>query len=423
MKKLMLFSILLMAFFQQAVAQETIAKLKYEEAEEAYTQGNYELTVNKLREIEQMLKSTNPKILYLQLMAQSKIIEKNPYSNYAMIESARKGSAKYLKDYEKIPNNEDRYRDIYKVSEFLKKYPENKEAFDAELKKQEQEKIERKKQEEAERLAEAKRIQEEKEKQLKEQEQARIKRLRNVGFGAFRIGYAMPLSATSKEVMSAQQWKTGITDPIASPLQYGEFGLKRGLMLGFTGIAALHRLNAILPSKIGVGISMDFNQAFYFYNWKDLAFGNADQEYLFNDASYRPFGITSWGIGPSFTYHPMESRRLFIDAFARMGLNMIWGGKYEVDTYAKDETNITVTASREKMTFKFGPCFGLNLRYGSLFTGFDFRLGLIDQALYNESITMSNYSYYQSSYYSDTRSFATSGRNFNSFNISLGVNF
>lgn len=423
MKKLMLFSILLMAFFQQAVAQETIAKLKYEEAEEAYTQGNYELTVNKLREIEQMLKSTNPKILYLQLMAQSKIIEKNPYSNYAMIESARKGSAKYLKDYEKIPNNEDRYRDIYKVSEFLKKYPENKEAFDAELKKQEQEKIERKKQEEAERLAEAKRIQEEKEKQLKEQEQARIKRLRNVGFGAFRIGYAMPLSATSKEVMSAQQWKKGITDPIASPLQYGEFGLKRGLILGFTGIAALHRLNAILPSKIGVGISMDFNQAFYFYNWKDLAFGNADQEYLFNDASYRPFGITSWGIGPSFTYHPMESRRLFIDAFARMGLNMIWGGKYEVDTYAKDETNITVTASREKMTFKFGPCFGLNLRYGSLFTGFDFRLGLIDQALYNESITMSNYSYYQSSYYSDTRSFATSGRNFNSFNISLGVNF
>lgn len=423
MKKLMLFSILLMAFFQQAVAQETIAKLKYEEAEEAYTQGNYELTVNKLREIEQMLKSTNPKILYLQLMAQSKIIEKNPYSNYAMIESARKGSAKYLKDYEKIPNNEDRYRDIYKVSEFLKKYPENKEAFDAELKKQEQEKIERKKQEEAERLAEAKRIQEEKERQQKEQEQARIKRLRNVGFGAFRIGYAMPLSATSKEVMSAQQWKTGITDPIASPLQYGEFGLKRGLMLGFTGIAALHRLNAILPSKIGVGISMDFNQAFYFYNWKDLAFGNADQEYLFNDASYRPFGITSWGIGPSFTYHPMESRRLFIDAFARMGLNMIWGGKYEVDTYAKDETNITVTASREKMTFKFGPCFGLNLRYGSLFTGFDFRLGLIDQALYNESITMSNYSYYQSSYYSDTRSFATSGRNFNSFNISLGVNF
>lgn len=423
MKKLILLSVLLVALFKQTFAQETIAKLKYEEAEEAYTQGNYEVTVGKLKEIEAMLKSTNPKILYLQLMAQSKIIEKNPYANYEMIEAARRGTAKYLRDYERLPNNEDRYRDIYKVSEALKKYPENREAFDAQLRQQEQEKAERKKQEEAARVAEAKRIQDEKDRVLKEQEQARIKRLRNVGFGAFRIGYAMPLSATSKDVLSSQQWKTGITDPVASPLKYGEFGLKRGLMLGFTGIASLHKLNAVLPSKMGVGISLDFNQAFYFYNWKDLAFGNVEQEYLFNDASYRPFGITSWGMGPSFTYHPMESKRLFIDAFARVNLNMIWGGKYEVDTYDKDETNIMVTATREKMAFKFGPCLGLNVRYGALLVGFDLRLGLIDRATYSESVTISSYNYYQSTYYNDTQSFTTSGRNFNSFNINLGVNF
>lgn len=57
MKKLILFSILFTAFFQQAFAQETIAKLKYEEAEEAYTQGNYELTVSKLKDIETDRKS------------------------------------------------------------------------------------------------------------------------------------------------------------------------------------------------------------------------------------------------------------------------------------------------------------------------------------------------------------------------------
>ena len=183
MKKIILLSFFLLSLFKQVKAQETIAKLKYEEAEEAYTQGNYEVVVSKLKEIEMLLKSTNPKILYLQLLAQSKIIEKNPYGNYAMIENTRKGSAKYLKDYEKIPNNEDRYRDIYKISESLKKYPENKEAFDAALLRVEKEKAERKKQEEAAKAAEAKRVQDEKDRLINEQEQVRIKNLRNVGFG------------------------------------------------------------------------------------------------------------------------------------------------------------------------------------------------------------------------------------------------
>lgn len=104
-------------------AQATIAKLKYEDAEEAYSKGDYPLAITKLDEAEGILKATNPKILYLRIMAQSKMIEKEPYKDFAALENARRLSAQYLKDYETIPDNEDKYRDIYKVSEALLKYP------------------------------------------------------------------------------------------------------------------------------------------------------------------------------------------------------------------------------------------------------------------------------------------------------------
>ena len=34
-----------------------------------------------------------------------------------------------MKDYENLPNNEDKYRDIYKTTEALKVYPENETKF------------------------------------------------------------------------------------------------------------------------------------------------------------------------------------------------------------------------------------------------------------------------------------------------------
>jgi len=129
MKKAILLTVLIIAAVQFSFAQNTIAKLKFEEAEEAYTNNNFELTLTKLKEVEVMLGSTNPKILYLQILAQAKVIDKNPLANYHIIESARTSINKYLKDYENLPDNEDKYREIYKISESFVKYP-TKQDFD-----------------------------------------------------------------------------------------------------------------------------------------------------------------------------------------------------------------------------------------------------------------------------------------------------
>ena len=110
-------------------AQNTIAKLKYEEAEELYSTGEFYETLNKLEEVETLLGSSNPKILYLQILSLSKIIERVPFKDYDRIEKTRNIIVKYLKEYENLPDNEDKYRDIYKISELLRKYPDTKETF------------------------------------------------------------------------------------------------------------------------------------------------------------------------------------------------------------------------------------------------------------------------------------------------------
>lgn len=142
MKKIILFAILNIVFAQFVSAQNTIAKLKFEDAEEAYSNSNFDLALSKLIEVETLLKSTNPKILYLKINSQAKIIEKKPFNDYALIESARKLSSKYLIDYELLPDNENQYRGIYKISESLKSYPENEQQFLAQKKFLEEKQLE-----------------------------------------------------------------------------------------------------------------------------------------------------------------------------------------------------------------------------------------------------------------------------------------
>ena len=136
MKKIILLAILIIATAQFTFAQNaTIAKLKFEEAEEAYSNNNYESTIRKLDEVETLLNSTNPKILYLKINAQSKLINSNPYGDFTLLDNARKLSAKYLKDYETLEGNEEKYRDIYKISEMLAySYPATLQEFENKIK-------------------------------------------------------------------------------------------------------------------------------------------------------------------------------------------------------------------------------------------------------------------------------------------------
>ncbi len=130
MKKIITLITIFILVCNVSFAQNTIAKLKFEDAEEAYTNNNFELTLSKIKEVEKLLNSSNPKLLYLEVMAQSKIIEKNPLKDYNIIKAARKSSEKYLRAYDNLPDNEDKYRDIYKISEKLNSYPKNEIEFD-----------------------------------------------------------------------------------------------------------------------------------------------------------------------------------------------------------------------------------------------------------------------------------------------------
>lgn len=175
MKKIILLFFAIIAALQLSVAQNTIAKLKYEEAEEAYANNNFELALSKLKDVELLLKSTSPKILYLKINSESKIIEQNPFNDFSIIEDARTQSAKYLNEYEQIPDNEDKYREIYKISEKLKSYPENEKEF-----RLQKESLEEKKRSEIARLQaeeELRRI--ETKKQIEEEEKRRKEQIEN----------------------------------------------------------------------------------------------------------------------------------------------------------------------------------------------------------------------------------------------------
>lgn len=129
MKKIIINTLLFLAISHFAVAQNTIAKLKFEEAEEAYTNNNLELALTKLKEAETILKATNPRILYLQILTQEKIIAKDTLKDYAIIDNTRKAIDKYLKEYDNIPDNEEKYKDIYKASERFKAVPASLDDF------------------------------------------------------------------------------------------------------------------------------------------------------------------------------------------------------------------------------------------------------------------------------------------------------
>ena len=140
MKKLLTLTFILFATAQFAFSQQAIAKIKYEEAEEAYAAKNYESTLKKLDEVETILKTTSPKVMYLRIMAQSSTIENNPLNDFNILANTRKLCAKYLKNYENVPNYEDKYLDVYKMAEALNaKYPATLDEFNKKVEEKKQE--------------------------------------------------------------------------------------------------------------------------------------------------------------------------------------------------------------------------------------------------------------------------------------------
>ncbi|RXK85308.1 tetratricopeptide repeat protein [Filimonas effusa] len=111
---------LLVVLGYNATAQATIAKLKYEEAEEAFVANDYLTTISKLDETEKLLGATNPRILYLRIMAQDKLIRSELFLDYEIIAAFRKNCSTYLTKYESVSGIEEKYKEVYKASETYK---------------------------------------------------------------------------------------------------------------------------------------------------------------------------------------------------------------------------------------------------------------------------------------------------------------
>lgn len=111
---------LLIGFGYNATAQATIAKLKYEEAEEAFVANDFITTLSKLDETEKLLGATNPRTLYLRIMAQDKLIRAETFLDLEMILAFRKNCNTYLTKYESVSGIEEKYKEVYKASEVYK---------------------------------------------------------------------------------------------------------------------------------------------------------------------------------------------------------------------------------------------------------------------------------------------------------------
>ena len=137
MKKIITSLLLFVSIF--AFAQESaIADLKFEEAETAFNNQDYETTIKKLDEFDKLLGSIKDKSLYLRIISQDKLFDPTKLyeneSQFNLLSSLRKNTNAYLKAMESSGLDE-RYREVYAINEKLVQYPKDKTAFQLEIKK------------------------------------------------------------------------------------------------------------------------------------------------------------------------------------------------------------------------------------------------------------------------------------------------
>ena len=129
MGKLLLTFILCFAALKGTAQNNQIARIKFEQAEEYFNKNDFDNTIKNLKECESLLGTTNPKIMYLKISAQVKLIEQNPYDNFELLKNTTLNVQKYLKDYENLPNNYEKYKEIFLMTQTLDKYPKTIEEF------------------------------------------------------------------------------------------------------------------------------------------------------------------------------------------------------------------------------------------------------------------------------------------------------
>lgn len=113
-------------------SQDNLARLKYEEAEEAFEKGNYAISFQKINETEAILKGSNPKTLYLKIVSQYNLFKED----YAYIKGLKKDCNLYLTKYGNRDDIVDKYKEIYGISEEIKPFSDSPETIELEKKKE-----------------------------------------------------------------------------------------------------------------------------------------------------------------------------------------------------------------------------------------------------------------------------------------------
>jgi cell division protein FtsL len=135
MKKIITSLLLFVSIF--AFAQESaIADLKFEEAETAFNNQDYETTIKKLDEFDKLLGSIKDKSLYLRIISQDKLFDPTKLyeneSQFNLLSSLRKNTNAYLKAMESSGLDE-RYREVMAINKKLENYPKDKKELDSEV--------------------------------------------------------------------------------------------------------------------------------------------------------------------------------------------------------------------------------------------------------------------------------------------------
>ena len=103
------------------LAQSAIADLKFEEAETAFNDKNYETVLIKLDDFDKMFGSVTAKSLYLRIVSQDKLLNESETA-FGVLVSLRKNVKSYLKAMES-EGLDDKYREVYKISGKLEQLP------------------------------------------------------------------------------------------------------------------------------------------------------------------------------------------------------------------------------------------------------------------------------------------------------------
>src|SRR5690606_35173408 len=99
----------------QTQAQSTVARFKYEDAEKAFYDKDYQTCISLLDETEKLLGQSAPNILHLRIMAQNQLFSANPYQNPEILEQLHRNCKTYLSQYDR-PGLEGKFREVYEVS-------------------------------------------------------------------------------------------------------------------------------------------------------------------------------------------------------------------------------------------------------------------------------------------------------------------